>query len=79
MPNLNAGQETEVVTYRDYFAAHEAASELRTIAGEGVAVRVERSRYGQGYVVRQLPIELLVDTDYPNYARLGNSSARSYG
>ena len=78
MPDLNAGQEAEAeaVTYRDYFAAHEAASELRTIAGEGVAIRVERSRYGQGFVVRQLPIELLVDTDYP---RLGNSSARSYG
>ena len=54
-----------MMSYPDFFAAHEAASKLRSIAGEGIAVRIEPSRYGAGYIVRQFPVEFLVDVDNP--------------
>ncbi len=76
--NSGSGDEAAVTAYRDFFAAHEAAAKLRTIAGDGVAVRVERSGYGRGYVVRQFPVELLTDPDSPTF-RLGNLASRSYG
>ncbi len=60
-------EQQDMMSYPDFFAAHEAASKLRLIAGEGVAVRVEPSRYGAGYVVRQFPVEFLIDVDYPTH------------
>ena len=51
------------VTYTDFFEAHDATSKLRAMAGEGVVVRVEPSRYGRGYIVRQFPVEILIDPD----------------
>ena len=72
-PPAQAGQSF----FESLEAAEEAARQQRIhAAGSGSVTRVERSRYGAGYVVRSVPVRFLSS---PQLRQLLGPLARNYG
>ena len=62
--NTAAGADSVSPIFKTYLEAHREANRRRSEdVVEGFDVRVERSPYGDGYIVRYLPWELLSDPD----------------
>ncbi len=62
------------MNYKTYTAAHEAAQRMREQhLANGIMVKIESSAYG-GYVLRLVPIDLMIDDLANSYGKPSNNS-----
>lgn len=63
------------MNYKTYAAAHEAAQKMREQhLANGIMVKIEPSIYG-GYVLRLVPIDLMIDELANSHGKPSNNSA----